>query len=86
MELGTVGVGRMGATIARRLGRGGHTVVAYNRTPEKAKAVAAEEPNVAPVTPLNGIVERLTRPQPGRSASSMWARAEACEDVLRGTA
>jgi len=36
MELGIVGLGRMGANIARRLSRAGHYVVAFNRTVEKA--------------------------------------------------
>ena len=42
MRIGFVGLGRMGANMVRRLLRGGHEVVAYNRTPEKTKEIAGE--------------------------------------------
>ncbi len=37
MRLGTIGLGRMGANVVRRLERGGHACVAYDEDP---KAVA----------------------------------------------
>ena len=42
MQLGTVGLGRMGSNIARRLLRDGHRVVGYNRSPEPVEALKAE--------------------------------------------
>src|SRR4026207_1200413 len=39
MQLGFIGLGRMGANMVRRLLRDGHEIVAYNRTPEKTKAL-----------------------------------------------
>jgi len=63
MELGIVGLGKMGANMARRLAQRGHRVVAYNRTPEKALALANELPNVVAVTSLEGITAQLTSPQ-----------------------
>jgi len=42
MQLGIVGLGRMGSNIARRLLRDGHRVAGYNRTPEPVAALAAE--------------------------------------------
>ena len=39
MQIGMVGLGRMGMNMALRLLRGRHKVVAYNRTPEKVKEV-----------------------------------------------
>jgi 3-hydroxyisobutyrate dehydrogenase-like beta-hydroxyacid dehydrogenase len=39
MQLGFVGIGKMGAGIARNLLRAGHSVTVYNRTPEKSEAV-----------------------------------------------
>ncbi len=42
MEIGFIGLGRMGANMARRLMRSGHRVVAYNRSPEKAQELASE--------------------------------------------
>ncbi len=42
MELGMIGLGRMGANMVRRLVRGGHRVVAYNRTAATTDALKAE--------------------------------------------
>ncbi len=42
MQIGMIGLGRMGMNMARRLLRGGHEVVVYNRTPEKVKQMVAE--------------------------------------------
>ena len=39
MQIGMIGLGRMGMNMALRLLRGRHKVVAYNRTPEKVKEV-----------------------------------------------
>ena len=38
-----IGLGRMGMNMAKRLLRGGHEVVAYNRSPEKTNAMLKEE-------------------------------------------
>lgn len=43
MKLAMVGLGRMGANMARRLIRGGHTVVAFNRDQSVARAFAETE-------------------------------------------
>lgn len=40
MKVGFVGVGRMGQAMVRRLLAAGHGVAVYNRTPEKAQALA----------------------------------------------
>ena len=42
MHLGFIGLGRMGANMVRRLIRDEHTVVVYNRTPEKTREIEAE--------------------------------------------
>lgn len=47
-----IGLGKMGADVPCRLACGGHRVVAYNRSPEKAYVLADEEPNVVPATSL----------------------------------
>jgi 6-phosphogluconate dehydrogenase len=39
MQIGLIGLGRMGMNMALRLLRGGHKVVAYNRTPEKVDEI-----------------------------------------------
>jgi 3-hydroxyisobutyrate dehydrogenase len=40
MKIGVAGIGKMGAAIAARLIEVGHDVTVWNRTPEKARAVA----------------------------------------------
>jgi 6-phosphogluconate dehydrogenase len=42
MELAMIGLGRMGGNMARRLIRGGHRVVAYNRSPDPIKEIEKE--------------------------------------------
>ena len=42
MQLGMVGLGRMGANMVRRLMRRGHECVVYDRSPEAVKQLAAE--------------------------------------------
>jgi 6-phosphogluconate dehydrogenase len=68
MELGIVGLGKMGANMARRLSRNGHRVVGYNRTVEVAYDLADEEENVVPVESLEQLAEELYSP---RAAWSM---------------
>ena len=42
MQLGMIGLGRMGMNMARRLLQGGHQVVVYNRTAAKAEEMVKE--------------------------------------------
>ncbi|MTW21726.1 phosphogluconate dehydrogenase (NAD(+)-dependent, decarboxylating) [Allochromatium palmeri] len=42
MQLGMIGLGRMGANMVRRLMGGGHTCVVYNRSPEAVTTLSAE--------------------------------------------
>ena len=43
MQIGMVGLGRMGANMAERLRRGGHEVVGYDRDPRVSQAASLEE-------------------------------------------
>src|SRR5262245_11865734 len=61
MEIGIVGLGRMGAGIARRLMRDGHSVVGYNRSPDPVKALAAE--GLKPAGGLEDVVKQLATPR-----------------------
>jgi 6-phosphogluconate dehydrogenase len=66
MQIGVAGLGRMGAGMARRLARGGHDVVVWNRTEQVASEVAAEPENagrIAVAEPLETIVERMDPPR-----------------------
>jgi 6-phosphogluconate dehydrogenase len=61
MQLGMVGLGRMGANMVRRLIRDGHRCVAFDRNPDVVKALEAEGANGA-VT-YEEFVRRLDRPR-----------------------
>jgi 6-phosphogluconate dehydrogenase len=58
MEIGIIGLGRMGAGMARRLARGGARVVCYDQSDAAREAIAAE-PNVACAENLAALCARL---------------------------
>jgi 3-hydroxyisobutyrate dehydrogenase-like beta-hydroxyacid dehydrogenase len=47
MEVGFIGLGNMGAPMARNLLKAGHRVTVYNRTRSKAETLAREGAKVA---------------------------------------
>ena len=61
MQIGIIGLGRMGANIARRLMRDGHECVVYNRTPDKVKQLESE--GALGTTSLDEFVNLLTPPR-----------------------
>ena len=61
MQIGMIGLGRMGANMVRRLLRGGHECVVNDRNAEAAKPLVAEGAIVAPS--LQGFVEKLQAPR-----------------------
>jgi 6-phosphogluconate dehydrogenase len=61
MQLGFIGLGRMGANMCRRLIKDGHHVVAYNRTPEKTKEIEGEGAIAA--YSIAELVEKLEKPR-----------------------
>jgi 6-phosphogluconate dehydrogenase len=63
MELGIVGLGKMGSNMARRLARGDHRIVGFNRTPEVTNQLAEEEQNFVPAMELAQVVDQLKSPR-----------------------
>lgn len=61
MELGMVGLGRMGMNMARRLLRGGHWVVAYNRSRDRTEEIVAE--GAVGAYSLEELVQNLSPPR-----------------------
>src|SRR5579883_180878 len=61
MQLGLIGLGRMGANIVRRLLRNGHDCVVFNRTPDKVKQLAEEGAKGAYT--LDDFVQKLDQPR-----------------------
>ncbi|MGI5285246.1 phosphogluconate dehydrogenase (NAD(+)-dependent, decarboxylating) [Nonomuraea polychroma] len=52
MQIGMVGLGKMGGNMAERLRRGGHEVVGYDR-----------DPSISDVASLKDLIERLSAPR-----------------------
>ncbi len=61
MELGFVGLGRMGRNMVLRLLRGGHRIVAWNRSPGPVQEVVAAGATAA--ADLSDLVRRLPPPR-----------------------
>jgi 6-phosphogluconate dehydrogenase len=81
MQVGMVGLGRMGANMAARLVRGGHDVVAYDL--DAAAVAAAAEQGAQPATSLADLAQRLAPPR------VMWVMVPAgdpTEQTLRALA
>ncbi|OLE13423.1 MAG: 6-phosphogluconate dehydrogenase (decarboxylating) [Acidobacteria bacterium 13_1_20CM_4_56_7] len=78
MRLGMVGLGRMGANMARRLMRGGHEVVVTDRSADAVKALASE--GAIPSTSLDDFVSKLGSP---RIAWLMIPAGDATESTVQ---
>jgi 6-phosphogluconate dehydrogenase len=61
MQVGMIGLGRMGANMVRRLMRGGHACVVHDVSAESVKGLAAE--GAAPAFSLDELVARLSTPR-----------------------
>ncbi len=61
MQLGMIGLGRMGANMVRRLVKAGHQCVAFDRNAESVKQVAQDGATAA--TSLDELVKKLKRPR-----------------------
>ena len=59
MQIGIVGLGRMGANIGRRLMSKGHTVVAFDREPKVVAALTG----AAPANSLKDVIGKLQAPR-----------------------
>jgi 6-phosphogluconate dehydrogenase len=61
MQLGLIGLGRMGANLAQRLQRAGHECVVFDRNPAAVEGVVAH--GVLGCASLAELVARLTKPR-----------------------
>ncbi len=61
MKLAMIGLGRMGMNMAKRLLKGGHQVIAYNRSPEKTKQLV--EDGAIGAYSLSEVAEKLSSPR-----------------------
>ncbi|HYA37677.1 MAG TPA: NAD(P)-dependent oxidoreductase [Candidatus Methylomirabilis sp.] len=76
MNVGFIGLGRMGTGMAANLLKAGHRVTVHNRTPEKASALLAQGAKAA---------ARVADACRGEAVITMLANDEALESVAFGT-
>lgn len=79
MNIGIIGLGRMGRQIARRLKKHGHTVVAWNRSPAPRASFSRYGGLAAPTIP-----EMVRRLKPPRIIWVMLPAGKTTEEVLLG--
>ncbi len=79
MQVGFVGLGRMGSAMVARLLRAGHSVLVYDLQPDRARALARK--GARPATTLGGVLEQLKAP---RIVWLMVPAAGAVGALLRG--
>jgi 6-phosphogluconate dehydrogenase len=61
MQLGMIGLGRMGGNMVRRLMRGGHSCVVFDLNPDNVKGLVKEGATGA--TSMEDFVKKLTKPR-----------------------
>src|SRR5687767_161294 len=61
MQIGFIGLGRMGGNMTRRLAAAGHAVVAWDRNPDAVRTAATGD--IAAASSLDDLVSRLQRPR-----------------------
>jgi 6-phosphogluconate dehydrogenase len=83
MQMGMVGLGRMGVNMTRRLLRGGHNIVVFDLDPKNIKQLASE--GAAGSSSLEDFVAKLTPPACSLAHGSRWQSDRADSDRTRGT-
>jgi 6-phosphogluconate dehydrogenase len=81
MQLGVIGLGRMGANIVRRLRRAGHACVVYDRDPAPGKALAAD--GATPAESIAALVGALAAPRAVWIMLPAGAATESTIELLR---
>src|ERR1700748_1940577 len=81
MQLGMIGLGRMGGNIVRRLMKHGHTTVVYDKDPKAVAAIAAD--GAAGTGALEDFVKKLEKP---RTAWVMLPAGRITEETIEALA
>jgi 6-phosphogluconate dehydrogenase len=63
MQLGMIGLGRMGANMVRRVVKAGHDAVVFDVSPKAVNALVQEQDKVAGTAPLAELVQKLAKPR-----------------------
>jgi 6-phosphogluconate dehydrogenase len=81
VQLGMMGLGRMGANMVRRLMKGGHRCVVHNRSPDSVRQLVSE--GAIGSTSLEDFVQKLEKP---RTAWMMVPAGAPTEETVRALA
>jgi 6-phosphogluconate dehydrogenase len=92
MHLGMIGLGRMGASLVRRLTKDGHKCVAYDVSPAAVKNIAGR--GVRGATSIDELVAKLAKPRAvwvmvpagvaGKTVGQLASRMEAGDIIIDG--
>ncbi|HEY8205155.1 MAG TPA: NADP-dependent phosphogluconate dehydrogenase, partial [Pyrinomonadaceae bacterium] len=93
MQLGMIGLGRMGANMVRRLMRGGHECVVWDMNPASVQELASEA--AKPSTSLEDFIRKLNKPRvvwimvpagdaTERTVNDLAARLESNDTIIDG--
>jgi len=92
MQLGMIGLGRMGANMVRRLMKAGHECVVYNRSPGPVQEMQKE--GAIGATDLDDFVSKLSKPRTvwlmvpaavvDRQIDDLWERLEPGDIIIDG--
>jgi 6-phosphogluconate dehydrogenase len=78
MQIGIVGLGRMGANMARRLLKGGHRVVVFNRSPKPVEELVREKATGS--ADLRDLASKLEKPR----AIWLMVPAATVDEIIAG--
>jgi 6-phosphogluconate dehydrogenase len=78
MQIGIAGLGRMGANMARRLLKGGHRVVVFNRSPKPVEELVREK--ATGTTDLGDFAKKLEKPR----AVWLMVPAAVVDEIIAG--
>src|SRR6202051_3851352 len=81
MQLGMIGLGRMGGNIVRRLMRPGHTTVVYDKDPKAVSAITAD--GAVGAGTLQEFVDKLEKPRTAWIMLPAGKITEATVDALK---
>ena len=93
MQLGMIGLGRMGANIVRRLMGGGHACVVFDKSPDSVRRLASE--GAVGATSLEEFIDKLTKPRAAwvmvpagdpteQTVMALAERREPCDVIIDG--
>jgi 6-phosphogluconate dehydrogenase len=86
MNIGVIGLGKMGSRIAEKLVREGHTVNAWNRSPEPRKQLQTKFPKAKNLTTTETIEELVNNLKKPRVIWVMLPAGDATDEILNEVA